>query len=291
MISQVEDGMTDNSLDHERIIARLGTHRIIAPKRFRLADCDPDSLGDLTREDKAAAKDALKVERKRIRDLQERLYAEHGQSLLVVMQATDTGGKDSTIRRVLKGINPQGVKVWSFKRPSEEELDHDYLWRYHQHTPRRGMISIFNRSHYEDVLVVRVKKLVPKSVWSPRYEQINDFERLLADNGTRILKFFLNISKEEQKERLQDRLDEPDKHWKFHAADLEERAHWDDYQRAFQDAIRKCSTDAAPWYVVPANRKWYRDLVVARAIADTLEAMNPQFPPPEAMLDEIVIPD
>lgn len=283
--------MTDNSLDHERIIARLGTHRIIAPKRFRLADCDPDSLGDLTREDKAAAKDALKVERKRIRDLQERLYAEHGQSLLVVMQATDTGGKDSTIRRVLKGINPQGVKVWSFKRPSEEELDHDYLWRYHQHTPRRGMISIFNRSHYEDVLVVRVKKLVPKSVWSPRYEQINDFERLLADNGTRVLKFFLNISKEEQKERLQDRLDEPDKHWKFHAADLEERAHWDDYQRAFQDAIRKCSTDAAPWYVVPANRKWYRDLVVARAIADTLEAMNPQFPPPEAKLDEIVIPD
>lgn len=283
--------MTDNSLDHERIIARLGTHRIIAPKRFRLADCDPDSLGDLTREDKAAAKDALKVERKRIRDLQERLYAEHGQSLLVVMQATDTGGKDSTIRRVLKGINPQGVKVWSFKRPSEEELDHDYLWRYHQHTPRRGMISIFNRSHYEDVLVVRVKKLVPKSVWSPRYEQINDFERLLADNGTRVLKFFLKISKEEQKERLQDRLDEPDKHWKFHAADLEERAHWDDYQRAFQDAIRKCSTDAAPWYVVPANRKWYRDLVVARAIADTLEAMNPQFPPPEAKLDEIVIPD
>ncbi|MBA2289811.1 MAG: polyphosphate kinase 2 family protein [Chloroflexia bacterium] len=291
MISQVEDGMTDRSLDHERIIAGLGNHRVTSPKRFRLADCDPDFLGDLTREDKAATKDALKVERKRIRDLQERLYAEHVQSLLVVMQATDTGGKDSTIRRVLKGVNPQGVKVWSFKQPSEEELDHDYLWRYHQHTPRKGMIAVFNRSHYEDVLVVRVKNLVPKRVWSPRYEHINDFERLLADNGTRVLKFFLNISKDEQRERLQDRLDEPDKHWKFHSADLEERARWDDYQHAFQDAIRKCSTDAAPWYVVPANRKWYRDLVVARAIVDTLEAMNPRFPPPEAGLDEIGIAD
>lgn len=283
--------MTDDSRDHEQTIARLGNHRVAATKRFRLADCDPASLGDLTRDDKEAVKAALTVERKRIRELQERLYAEHGQGLLIVMQATDTGGKDSTIRRVLKGINPQGVKVWSFKQPSEEELDHDFLWRYHQHTPRKGMISVFNRSHYEDVLVVRVKKLAPKPVWWPRYEQINDFERLLAESGTRVIKFFLNISKEEQRERLQDRLDQPDKHWKFHSADLEERARWDDYQHAFEDAIRKCSTDAAPWYVVPANRNWYRDLVVARAIADTLEAMNPRFPPPEDGLDEIVIPD
>lgn len=288
---EMELAMTTDASERESILARLGNHRVDQPDAFRLAACDPGSIGDFTGEDKELAKSALKVERKRIRQLQERLYAEHEQSLLVVLQATDTGGKDSTIRRVFKGVNAQGVRVWSFKQPSQEELDHDFLWRYHDHTPRKGMISIFNRSHYEDVLIVRVKSLVPEDVWSRRYDHINDFERLLTDSGTRILKFFLNISKDEQKERLQDRLEEPEKHWKFDSGDLAERERWDDYQRAFEDAIRKTSTDNAPWYVVPAHRKWYRDLVVARAIVQTLEEMDPQFPPPEEGLDEIVIPD
>lgn len=284
--------MADVALDHDAVLAQVPSYRVDDADAFRLADFVPDDLGGLTGDDaKAAAKEAVKVERKRIRELQERLYAEGEQALLVVFQATDTGGKDSTIRRVFKGVNAAGVKVWSFKQPSQEELEHDFLWRYHDHTPRKGMISIFNRSHYEDVLIVRVKSLVPEPVWSRRYEHIVDFEQLLTESGTRVVKFFLNISKEEQRERLQDRLDEPEKHWKFSKADLVEREYWDDYQRAFEDAIRKTSTPAAPWFVVPANRKWYRDLVVARAIRETLEAMDPQFPPPEDGLDDVVIPD
>lgn len=283
--------MTKGSTDHEDIMAKLDDHLVRNPASFRLADCDPGSTGGLTRVHKDAAKEARNAVRKRIRAFQERLYAEHGQSLLVVVQATDTGGKDSTIRRVFKGVNPQGIRVWSFKQPSQEELDHDYLWRYHQRTPRKGMITVFNRSHYEDVLVVRVKELVPESAWKQRYEHINDFEQLLFESNTRVLKFFLHISKDEQKERLQDRLDKTDKHWKFDSGDLEERARWDAYQEAFEDVIRRCSSPEAPWYVVPANHKWYRDLVVARAIADTLEEMDPQFPPPEDGLDKIVVPD
>lgn len=276
----------------EDIVGRIGDHRIDDPAAFRIADTAPDATGDLHGDvDKEAAKAMTKLERKRIRELQERLYAEHEQSLLVIFQATDTGGKDSTTRRVFKGVNPQGVRVWSFKAPSEEELDRDFLWRIHQHTPAKGMINIFNRSQYEDVLVVRVKKLVPDQVWQGRYELINHFEQLLAENGTRILKFFLNISKDEQKARLQDRLDEPEKHWKFNSGDLAERELWDDYQEAYEAAIRQTSTERAPWYAVPANHKWYRDLVVARAIRRTLEEMNPQFPPPEEGLDAITIPD
>ena len=282
--------MTDVTLSHDAILSRVGSHRVDDPDSFRLAECDPDSTGGFSGEDKDVVKAALKLERKRIRKLQERLYAEHRQSLLIVLQATDTGGKDSTIRRVFKGVNPQGVRVWSFKQPSTEELDHDFLWRYHDHAPVKGMIAVFNRSHYEDVLIVRVKGLVPEAVWEPRFKRINEFERLLNDSGTRVLKFFLNISREEQRERLQDRLDKPDKHWKFDSSDLEERTRWDAYQLAFEDAIRRTSTDNAPWYVVPANHKWYRDLVVARAIVETLEMMNPEFPPPEAGLEDIVIP-
>lgn len=282
--------MADVAPDHGAVLTRLDNHRVDDPAAFRLADCDPASTGGFTGEDKAMAKAALKVERQRMRQLQERLYAEHGQSLLIVFQATDTGGKDSTIRRVFKGVNAQGLRVWSFKQPSREELDHDFLWRYHAHTPGKGMMATFNRSHYEDVLIVRVQSLVPESVWSRRYDHINAFEELLSDNGTRVLKFFLNISREEQKERLQDRLDKPDKHWKFDSADLAERKRWDDYQQAFEDAITRTSTSTAPWYVVPANRKWYRDLVVARAVVSTLESMDPQFPPAEPGLDEIVIP-
>ncbi len=254
-----------------------------------LSRINPDNTGKL--KDKAQAKKLLNVERKRIQELQERLFAEHQQSLLVVLQATDTGGKDGTIKSVLDGVNPQGCQVWSFKEPSEEELSHDFLWRYHEHTPPRGMITIFNRSHYEDVLVVRVKKLVPDAVWRERYEMINAFESMLAKQHTAILKFFLHISRDEQKERLQARLEDPSKHWKFSVGDLKDRELWDDYQQAFEDAINRCSTPETPWIVVPANRKWYRNLVVARIIADALEAMNPQFPKPEEGLESITIPN
>lgn len=265
-------------------------YRVEPGHPIRLAALDPNEIE--TFDSMHDVKHLLKRQRKRIADLQERLYAENQQSLLIVLQATDTGGKDGTIREVFRGVNPQGCRVWSFKRPSSDELEHDFLWRYHQDTPGRGMIVIFNRSHYEDVLVVRVHGLVSQEVWRQRYAMINDFERMLTLNGTTIIKFFLHISKDEQKERLQSRLDRPDKRWKFNPDDLKERRLWPDYQDAFQDAINNCSTAYAPWYVVPANTKWYRNLVVARTIADTLEAMNPQFPTAESITPELIkIPD
>ena len=257
--------------------------------RVSLAKIDPEDTCGWS--DKETAKDAIKKVRDRIEELQERLYAENKQGLLIVLQATDTGGKDGAIESVFEGINPQGVQVQAFKQPSEEELEHDFLWRIHKQTPGKGIITVFNRSHYEDVLVVRVKKLVPKAVWSARYDAINNFERLLSENGTRILKFFLHISKDEQKERLQARLDDPAKIWKFNSGDLGDRALWDDYQLAFRDAIAKCSTEVAPWYVIPANHKWARNIAIAEIVASTLEDMNPQFPAPEPDLVSIVIPD
>lgn len=263
--------------------------RLDGTRALTLADVDPDADGGFP--DKDAGKAALKIERQRIRELQERLYADHRQSLLVVFQATDSGGKDGVIEKVFGGVNPQGVHVASFKEPTSIELDHDPLWRYHMQTPGRGLIGVFNRSQYEEVLVVRVKGLVPEAAWSQRYDQINAFEQNLAENGTRILKFFLHISREEQKERLQARLDDPNKIWKFSKGDLKDREQWAEYQRAFEDAINRCATPQAPWFVVPANRKWYRNYVVARTVADTLEAMNPRFPPPEEGLDTIVILD
>ncbi|HVL22480.1 MAG TPA: polyphosphate kinase 2 family protein [Thermomicrobiales bacterium] len=267
----------------------VDTYRVHPKSSISLADIDPDDTGDVATKEEGKA--LLKVERKRIRDLQERLFAERRQSLLVILQATDTGGKDGTIKDVFKGVNPQGCRVWPFKEPTPEELDHDFLWRYHEKTPRDGLITIFNRSHYEDVLVVRVKDLVPKAVWSRRYDAINDFERMLTANGTRILKFYLHISKEEQRKRLQARLDDPEKHWKFSVGDLDDRARWTAYQRAFEDAINCCTTAEAPWYVIPANHKWYRNLAIARIIAGTLDEMDPQFPEPEADLTSVVIPD
>jgi PPK2 family polyphosphate:nucleotide phosphotransferase len=221
--------------------------------------------------------------------LQELLYAEHKHKLLIVLQAMDTGGKDGVIRHVFDGVNPQGVRVASFKRPTPIELDRDYLWRVHQPVPGRGEIAIFNRSHYEDVLVVRVHNLVPKAVWSKRYEQINAFERMLADEGTTILKFFLHISFEEQRERLQARLDEPDKRWKFDPNDLNERALWSQYMAAYEDMLSKTSTDWAPWYVVPANRKWYRNLVVGTVIIETLNRLEMRYPEPAFDPSTIVI--
>lgn len=267
---------------------RYDRYRIVPGTPANLSDYDPDDTGD---EKKKAAEAALKKQRDRICEWQERLYAEGKQSLLIVLQATDTGGKDGTIEHVFKGVNPQGCPVASFKQPTPQELAHDFLWRIHPHTPAKGMMTIFNRSHYEDVLVVRVKELVPEAIWRERYHLINEFERNLALANTTILKFFLHISKEEQKERLQARLDDPTKHWKFSSGDLKERAYWDSYQAAYADALSHCSTPHAPWFAIPANKKWYRNLVIATIIADTLEAMNPQFPPAEEGLDQIVIPD
>ncbi len=264
-------------------------YRVTPDDPIVLAELDPDESEEYA--SKRQVRDELREQRKRISDLQGRLYAEHRRSLLIVLQAIDTGGKDGTIKGVFQGVNPQGCQVFSFKAPSAEELDHHWLWRYDQHTPQRGMITIFNRSHYEDVLIVRVKKLVPEEQWRRRYETINQFERMLTINGITVLKFLLHISRDEQKHRLQARLDDPAKRWKFSSADIVERALWDEYQLAFQDAINSCSTPHAPWYVVPANRKWYRNLVVARTIADTLEAMDPRYPPAETGLDSVVIPD
>ena len=268
--------------------AAAGVVTVEPGRPFSLAAIDPNADGGL---DKQEAKAMLAAERARIQDLQERLYAERRRSLLIVLQAIDTGGKDGTIRAVLEGVNPQGCAVASFKVPSAEELDHDFLWRYHARTPGRGMIGVFNRSHYEDVLVVRVKGLVPEPVWRMRYDLINDFERLLTASGTTILKFFLHISKDEQRERLEARIADPQKHWKFDPADLVERKSWDAYQAAFDDALNQCSTPHAPWQVVPANRKWFRNLVIARTIADTLEAMDPRFPPPREGIEGLTVPD
>ena len=218
--------------------------------------------------------------RDKIVSLGEKLYAEERQKLLVIFQAIDGGGKDGTIRSVTQGTNPQWVEVTCFKKPSEEELAHDYLWRIHKAVPPAGKIGIFNRSHYEDVLVVRVHKIVKESVWKPRYGQINAFEEMLASSGTRIIKFFLHISKDEQKQRFQERIDTPEKRWKFDPADLEKRKFWDDYEKAFEDMLEKCSTSHAPWYVVPADQNWYRDYAVAGIIAETLADMAPKFPNP-----------
>lgn len=219
--------------------------------------------------------EALRLE---LIDLQRRLFAQGETGLLVVLQAMDTGGKDSTIRRVFSGVNPNGVRVARFQKPTHEEAAHDYLWRCHKQTPAKGEIVIFNRSHYEEVLVVRTNNLKPKSVWKKRYEHIKNFEKMLTDEGTRIVKFYLHIDKGEQKKRLQDRLDNPNKHWKFDEHDLEQREHWDGYMDAFTDAIRKTSTRNAPWYIIPANKKWFRDYAIMQILVDTLKDIDPQYP-------------
>ena len=218
-----------------------------------------------------------------------RLYAENQRSILLVLQGMDTAGKDGTIRTVMRGVNPRSCQVTSFKKPSEEELDHDFLWRIHKAAPRKGNIAIFNRSHYEDVLVVRVHSLVPENVWSKRYRMINEFEHLLAENGTKIIKCFLHISKETQRERLQARIDEKRANWKFNPGDLEERKKWDEYQEAYEAALHQCNTDYAPWYIIPSDKKWYRNLVVSELLSDTLNAMKPEYPTVDEDLDGLVI--
>ncbi len=265
-------------------------------ERYRVEPGSKINLGQWNPSDKSAfegskreAREALRALNERLEALQELLYAEHKHKVLIVLQAMDTGGKDGTIRHVFEGVDPQGVKVASFKVPTPEELDHDYLWRVHKQVPARGEIVIFNRSHYEDVLVVRVHKLAPPAVWGRRYVHINDFERLLAEEGTTILKFFLHIGLDEQRERLQARLDEPHKRWKFNLGDLDERRLWPDYMRAYEDALSKTSAEQAPWYIVPANRKWYRNLVVATVLVETLEGLNMDYPQPEEGLEGVVI--
>ena len=224
-----------------------------------------------------------------IDDLSYRLYAENQRALLIVLQGMDTAGKDGTIRHLMQGVDAQATEVYPFKKPSSEELDHDFLWRIHKKVPALGNIGIFNRSHYEDVLVVRVHNLVPPKEWKTRYERINDFEKLLTDAGITILKFFLHISKEEQCERLQARLNTPNKRWKFSKGDLAERKLWDDYQAAYVDALSKCNTRHTPWHIICADRKWHRNLIVSTVVRRTLEKMNPQFPPAEDGLEGIVV--
>ena len=231
--------------------------------------------------DEGEADKKVKRNRKKIAKLQERLFAEREQSLLIVLQAMDTAGKDSTIREVTKGINPQGCRVASFKAPTKRELEQDFLWRIHYHTPRKGYIGIFNRSHYEDVLIVRVHGWASPEVIEGRYSHINNFEHLLTERGTRIIKIMLHISKEYQLARLRRRLERPDKHWKFNPGDLKERQHWDEYMSAYEIALNRCSSRYAPWYVIPAEERWFRDLAITQLIVDTLEEMDPHFPEPD----------
>jgi len=262
-------------------------YRITSGRKFRLKDHAPDGTGGL--KSSAKAKDLLERGVRELSDWQEKLYAQDRWALLLVFQALDAAGKDGTIKHVMSGVNPQGCQVFSFKSPSNEELDHDFLWRTSRRMPERGRIGIFNRSYYEEVLVVRVhpelldrqkvpKALVTTRIWKERFEDIRNFERYATRNGIAIRKFFLNVSRKEQKQRLISRLDEPSKNWKFSAADAQERTHWERYRRAYEDLIRATATPYAPWYVVPADHKWFTRLVVVAAIVDALETIRPKFP-------------
>jgi PPK2 family polyphosphate:nucleotide phosphotransferase len=244
--------------------------------RASLDDVDPDDVSLV--KDKDHAVERLSALQSRLTELQELLFAAHETKVLIVLQGMDTSGKDGVIRHVVASFNPLGTRVESFRQPTEEELDHDFLWRVHRKVPGEGEVAVFNRSHYEDVLVVRVHSLVPKPIWKQRYGQINEFERFLADNGTLILKFFLHISKDEQRKRLQKRLEDPTKRWKFKKGDLKERELWNEYQRAYADALSKTSTQWAPWHIVPANHKWYRDYVIGSILVDALEKLHLKYP-------------
>ena len=260
--------------------------RVAPGTRVNLAKVDPGDTHGIDKVGGGALVDGLLD---RLTGLQERLWAEQERSVLVVLQGIDAAGKDGTIRKVMTAFNPQGCPVSSFKVPSSEELAHDYLWRIHKRVPGKGEIGIFNRSHYEDVLVVRVHDLVPKNVWRARYDQIVAFEDHLTANGTTVVKFFLYIDKDEQRERFQARYDDPTKHWKFALGDLEERKRWNDYIAAYEDALSKTSTKSAPWYVIPANHKWFRNVAVASILEATLEDLDPQYPPGEDLPENLVI--
>jgi PPK2 family polyphosphate:nucleotide phosphotransferase len=258
----------------------------VAPGSFvRLKDFDPDFAG--RNEDKKSAAPKIEKLKQRMDDLQFRLYAEQKHSLLICLQAPDAGGKDGVIRHVLGSMNPQSCRVASFKAPSAEERAHDFLWRIEHQTPKRGEVVIFNRSHYEDVLIVRVHNLVPKKIWSQRYKQINEFEERLAGGNTHVLKFFLHISKEEQLRRFRKRLDDPARRWKISEADYQERDYWDDYQKAYEEALHKCSTEDAPWFVIPSDRKWFRDLAISQILVETMEGLDIRLPEPTVNLADI----
>ena len=260
--------------------------RVKPGSKVRLADIDPSATHG---RDKESAGGELQKGLDRLTDLQDRLWAEQKHPVLIVLQGIDAAGKDGSIKHVMGAFNPMGCAVTSFKVPTPIELAHDYLWRVHQRVPGKGEIAIFNRSHYEDVLVVRVHDIVPKKVWSKRYDQINAFEELLASSGTTIIKFFLWIDRDEQKARFQDRLDDPAKRWKFRLGDLAERKLWDSYEAADEELLRRCSTDSAPWYVIPANRNWFRNLAIADIVADTLDDLHPQYPPSKEDLTGVVV--
>jgi PPK2 family polyphosphate:nucleotide phosphotransferase len=274
--------MNHNLRQGERLCDLL---RVRPGSRVDLGTFDPRETHGHKEEALHELRDSLAA----LASLQERLYAGARRAVLVVLQGVDTAGKDGTIKHVMSGLNPQGVTVAPFKVPTPEEAAHDFLWRVHRQTPARGMIAIFNRSHYEQVLVVRVHGLEPEETWRRHYDQINDFERNLAQNGTTILKFFLHISKEEQRQRLQERIDTPEKQWKFRRADLDERKLWDDYQRAYEEALSRCSTTHAPWYLIPADRKWFRNFAVAEILAETLEDLDLRYPDPEPDLKGLIV--
>jgi len=260
----------------------------IRPGRsFQLEDLPTTDVAGF--KDKADGRGQLEKHLERLRELQHLLYADGRHAVLIVLQAMDTGGKDGTIRHVMSGFNPAGCMVTSFKVPSEEEKKHDFLWRIHHAVPPKGVIGVFNRSHYEDVLVVRVHKMVQKEVWKARYKQINEFERMLTETGTTIIKFFLHISKKEQAKRLKARIEDKKKNWKFSSADLAERKLWSEYQDAYEDALRECSTEWAPWTVVPADVKWARDEMVARVMVEKLETLDLRYPKPQKDLDLVVV--
>ena len=260
---------------------------VVPGSKYKLSDQSTDETGKFKSKEDAAP--ATKKNLERLAELQELLYAEAKHAILVVFQAMDTGGKDGAIEFVFSGLDPQGCSVTAFKSPTPIELAHDYLWRVHSAAPPKGMIGIFNRSHYESLLIERVKELVPEKVWSKRYDHVNAFEKMLADEGTTIIKFFLHISKDEQKRRLEARLNEPHKQWKFNPGDLAERKLWDEYMEAYEDAIKRCSQKHAPWYVVPADRKWYRNWVLSDVLVRTLEKLDMKYPKPAPGLEKIVV--
>jgi PPK2 family polyphosphate:nucleotide phosphotransferase len=276
--------MSSSGIKANEIIKKL---MVIEGKKINLQRLSPDYNFSI---DEEKAEYVLKQNlKKRMSELQYRLYAERKNGLLIVFQGIDTSGKDSTIRHVISAFNPQSCAVKAFKEPTTEDLSHDFLWRIHKRAPSRGEIVVFNRSHYEDIIQPRVHKTIHKSIWSQRYEHINAFERCLSDNSIKIIKFFLHISKEEQRKRLEERMNDPSKQWKASESDITERKFWNNYTVAYQDIINRCSNLWAPWYIIPANKKWFRNLVVALVIVDTLERMKPKFPKPTINLSEMTI--
>jgi PPK2 family polyphosphate:nucleotide phosphotransferase len=269
-------------------LTTINTFLVKPRTTVKLRQYDPDYEKKQTRKMEQAETELIELSN-HMSHLQYKLFADRSQALLIILQGIDTSGKDSTIRHVMKAFNPQSCRVVSFKAPSTEEIAHDYLWRVHKAVPSKGEITIFNRSHYEDIIEVRVHKTIPHSIWSQRYRQINEFERYLSENNVRIIKLFLHISRDEQKKRLEDRLKDPKKHWKITEQDLQQRKYWDEYLKAYGDIIKKCNSSWAPWYIIPANVKWFRNISVATIVIHTLEGMKLSFPKPKIDISKTAI--